>query len=414
MEISIDYEKLVKNLNMQESHISLIIIIDSENEIEYSSENQNFGEELRAITSTWESLEIKPIIILGKRFLILQVTSERLIATSLYKEGHLVAAKDDERIIIVICEPKGDLTSIYTMLGETLRTMSSKEPYMEQNVLLGRSMGQKIDYEYTPPESRILTEEEKIELQAKIDLAAEWIIESKKLIFFTGAGLSTESGIPDFRGPNGLWTRKDKGLRPLRPCSAEKIKPNSGHFAIVELLNFGKVDYVITQNADGLHSESGIPPEKLSELHGNKYYMICLDCNRKMTFKKAKWEKNVWGPGFKQIPIKKGQPTCPHCQGRIISSVISFGQKLPYEVLYESMIRSENSDLYFVVGSSCVVTPAANLIQLSKDNGAKLIILNLGETPYDETADIRFFNKVGDVLPPIVEKVKGRLIFKFN
>ncbi len=407
--MSIDYENLVKNLNIQESHISSIIIVESEKEIVYSSENWNFGEELAAITSTWETLEIKPIIILGKRFSTVQVTPERLIATSLSNKGHFVAAKDDERKIITICDPAGDLTSIFTILTETLRTVSTKEPYMDKDAILGKPMEHKIDNEYTPPESRILTEEEKIELKAKIDIAAEWIIESKKLVFFTGAGLSTESGIPDFRGLDGLWTRKDKGLRPLRPRSAAKIKPNSGHFAIVELLKLGRVDYVITQNADGLHSESGIPLEKLSELHGNKYYMVCLECNRKMTFKETNWDQSVWGPAFKQIPFKKSQPTCPYCQGRIVSSVISFGQKLPYDVLYESMIRSENSDLYFVVGSSCVVTPAANLIQLAKNNGAKLIILNLGETPYDKAADIRFFNKIGDILPPIVEKIKENL-----
>lgn len=410
--MSVDYSSVAEDLLKSEPSIRSITIIEGQKEIVYSTTNWDIEGELELILSIWTAVEIKPIPISRKKFSVLQASPERLVATSFRGEGHVVAAKDDKRKIIVQVAPNGDMHDIYSILVRTLKSLSPKELYMHKDAVLGKDLIQKRDADFRPPESKPLTEEDEIELKEKINLAAQWIVDSKYLIFFTGAGLSTESGIPDFRGPGGLWTRRDQGLRPLRPYPEDLIKPNSGHMAIVELLKMGKVDYVISQNADGLHLESGIPPEKLAELHGNKNFMVCLECDRKMTYEEAKWDRNVWGPGYKQIPVQEGQPTCPYCQGRIISSVVAFGQKLPYDELYESMKRSEKADLYFVVGSSCAVTPAANLVKLAKENGAKLIILNLGETPYDMAADMRFFNKIGNVLPPIVENVKGIMKIK--
>lgn len=245
-----------------------------------------------------------------------------------------------------------------------------------------------------------------MELEEKIELAAKWIAESKNLVIFTGAGISTASGLPDYRGPDGVWTRRDKGLPPLKSLPWDQVKPNLNHDAVVDLLKMGKLDYLISQNVDGLHAKSGIPFELLAELHGNMYFMKCLDCNKKMTFEDAGWDKNTWGPGYRTHPVREGQPTCPHCGGRIISSIVNFGDPLPYDELEESMRRSQNSDVFFVVGSSLVVTPAANMPGIAKKNGAKLIILNKGETPYDVVADLRFENLIEDVLPPIVERVK--------
>jgi mono-ADP-ribosyltransferase sirtuin 6 len=107
------------------------------------------------------------------------------------------------------------------------------------------------------------------DLKEKIDLAAKWIAESEKLVVFTGAGISTDSGLPDFRGPDGVWTRRDAGLPPPKSPPWDQVKPNIAHFSIVELLKIGKLDYLISQNVDGLHAKSGIPFEKLAELHGN-------------------------------------------------------------------------------------------------------------------------------------------------
>ncbi len=245
-----------------------------------------------------------------------------------------------------------------------------------------------------------------MDFEEKIDLAAKWIAESERLVIFTGAGISTGSGLPDYRGPDGVWTRRDKGLSPPKSPPWDQVKPNPNHYAIVELMEMEKLNYLISQNVDGLHAKSGIPFDMLSELHGNLYFMKCLSCNKKILFEEAGWDKNIWGPGYRTHPVREGQPTCPFCEGRIISSIVNFGDPLPYDELEESMQRSQNSDVFFVIGSSLVVTPAANMPRIAKENGAKLILLNKGDTPYDHVADIRFDNLIEEVLPPIMEKVK--------
>jgi len=245
-----------------------------------------------------------------------------------------------------------------------------------------------------------------MEIKEKINLAAKWIAESKRLVVFTGAGISTGSGLPDYRGPDGVWTRRDKGLPPPKSPPWDQVKPNPNHYAIVELMNMGKLNYLISQNVDGLHAKSGIPFDMLSELHGNLYFMKCLSCNKKILFEEAGWDKSKWGPGYRTYPIREGQPTCPHCNGRIISSIVNFGDPLPFDELQESIRRSERADVFFVIGSSLVVTPAANMPGIAKENGAKLILLNKGATPYDDVADIRFDNLIEDVLPQIMDKVK--------
>ncbi len=246
-----------------------------------------------------------------------------------------------------------------------------------------------------------------MEFEEKISLAAKWIAESERLVVFTGAGISTGSGLPDFRGPDGVWTRRDKGLPPPKPkVPYDQIKPNPNHYAIVELMKMGKLDYLISQNVDGLHAKSGIPFEILAELHGNQYFMKCLSCNRKMLFEEVGWDKSIWGPGYRSYPAREGQPTCPHCNGRLVSSIVNFGDYLPYDELKESEIRSGRADVFFVIGSSLVVSPAMHMPEIAKINGAKLIILNKGATPLDNWADIRFDNLIEDVLPPIMEKVK--------
>jgi len=245
-----------------------------------------------------------------------------------------------------------------------------------------------------------------MDFEEKINLAAKWIAESERLVIFTGAGISTGSGLPDYRGPDGVWTRRDKGLPPPKSPPWDQVKPNPSHYAIVELMEMGKLNYLISQNVDGLHAKSGIPFDMLSELHGNLYFMKCVSCNKKMLFEETGWDKNKWGPGYRTHPVREGQPTCPFCKGRIISSIVNFGDPLPYDELEESIQRSQNSDVFFVIGSSLVVTPAANMPGYAKEKGAKLILLNKGDTPYDDVADIRFDSLIEDVLPPIMEKVK--------
>jgi mono-ADP-ribosyltransferase sirtuin 6 len=245
-----------------------------------------------------------------------------------------------------------------------------------------------------------------MELEEKIELAAKWIYESNYLVIFTGAGISTESGLPDYRGPDGVWTRRDKGLPPPKSPPWDQVHPNQGHYAILELLELGKLDYLISQNVDGLHAKSGIPFEKLAELHGNMYFMKCLTCGKKLTFEEAGWDKKKFGQGYRTGRVRKNQPDCPDCEGRLISSIVNFGDSLPIDELEESQRRSQRSDVFFVIGSSLVVTPAAYMPEIAWRSGAKLIILNQGETPFDDVVNLRFFEAIGEILPNIVKRVK--------
>ncbi len=229
-------------------------------------------------------------------------------------------------------------------------------------------------------------------LNAKIQTLASWIYDSQYLVVFTGAGISTESGIPDFRGPDGVWTRRDKGLPPQPTAvSWDTIEPNSGHLSIVELQKLGKLKFLISQNVDNLHLKSGVDPTRLAELHGNKMKLRCTRCER--TFDKD-----------------TSLSAC-HCGGDFISSVIDFGQSLPQKDVQLSFEHSQKSDLFIVVGSSLVVTPAADMPKEALRAGSKLAIINQGETPFDQHADLRFYDAIGMVLPRAVKRLKRLMGF---
>jgi len=224
-------------------------------------------------------------------------------------------------------------------------------------------------------------------LKKRIKTLAQWMFEANYLVVFTGAGISTESGLPDFRGPDGMWTRRDKGL-PSKPMpSWDSVQPNQGHLAIVELQKLGKLKFLISQNIDNLHLRSGIKPELLAELHGN---IAKLRCERCETTTDA------------SLDLKR----CLHCGGKLVSSVVSFGQPLPRKDLELSRHHSEKSDLFIAVGSSLVVTPAAYMPREAIRTGAKLVIINEGETPFDSVCHLRFNEKIGDVLPQAVMELK--------
>jgi mono-ADP-ribosyltransferase sirtuin 6 len=221
----------------------------------------------------------------------------------------------------------------------------------------------------------------------KIQDLAQYLYESAYAVFFSGAGISTESGLPDFRGPNGVWTRRDKGLPP-RPLAAswDSVEPNSGHYAIVELQKIGKLKFLISQNVDNLHLKSGIRHELLAELHGNMTKLRCIRCQQTIDQASAK-------------------NRCP-CGGSLVSSVVDFGQSLPEKDLTLSFEHSRQSDLFVVVGSSLVVTPAAELPKEALMAGATLVILNQGETPFDSQAHLRFYEGIGEILPRAVKRLK--------
>jgi NAD-dependent SIR2 family protein deacetylase len=228
-------------------------------------------------------------------------------------------------------------------------------------------------------------------LKQRIELLAGWIAQAKHPVFFTGAGISTESGLPDFRGPDGVWTRRDEG-REVSPVEFDwaEARPNASHLALFELQEMGRLAFLISQNVDNLHLESGIRPELIAELHGNIYKLQCKSCGFKCD-------------NFPDLTI------CPMCEGRLASSVVDFGDSLPEKDLSEAEWHSQQSDLFVVVGSSLVVHPAASMPDVAMKAGAKLVIINQGATPLDGQCHLRFEEVTGEVLPLTVQEVRRLL-----
>lgn len=246
-----------------------------------------------------------------------------------------------------------------------------------------------------PNKDKIIKKNEipmKKSLEEKIQLLAEWIYESQYLVVFTGAGISTESGLPDFRGPNGLWTRQDKGLPPPPMTTPwEDMEPNKGHLAIVDLQKLGKLKFIISQNVDNLHLKSGIHPDLIAELHGNRTKLRCTSCGK--TYDKS-----------------TGQTKCS-CGGRLIGSVVDFGQSLPEKDLMLSFEHSSKCDLFIVLGSSLVVSPASDMPMQALQAGAKLVIINKGETPYDRYTALSFSENIGEVMPGVIKRLRNMMGF---
>jgi NAD-dependent SIR2 family protein deacetylase len=251
---------------------------------------------------------------------------------------------------------------------------------------------------------------DKRKLEQEIDTVARWIVEARHLVVFTGAGISTDSGIPDFRGPDGVWTRRDEGRpAPKWKVPADQIRPNAAHHALVELQRAGKLQFLITQNTDNLHRASGIDPDRIAELHGNGALVRCLGCDRQYPPAEVGWDRRRFGPGYRTDRPTPGQPACPACRGRLISSVVNFGDPMPERELTLSAEHAEQADLMLALGSSLVVQPAASLVGLAVQSGAKLVLVNRGETPYDAIATLRSSNGIGDVIPAAVERAKRAL-----
>ena len=244
------------------------------------------------------------------------------------------------------------------------------------------------------------------------------VVQSKKLVVFTGAGMSTESGISDFRSPGGVWSRFDQNeLTFQKFLSSEESRekywefstsswaemaaaqPNPGHHAIAELDNIGKLDCVITQNIDGLHHRSGIPEEKVIELHGTARWVNCLECGQRYPREQI---QDRLGGGIKV-------PRCDSCGGIMKPATISFGQAMPQQETSQAQNRAAACDLFLVAGSSLVVYPAAQMPLIAKDSGAGLIIINLTPTPHDPYADIVIHDQTGPALSQIMDRVKASL-----
>ncbi|MFW9854557.1 MAG: NAD-dependent deacetylase [Candidatus Thorarchaeota archaeon] len=241
-----------------------------------------------------------------------------------------------------------------------------------------------------------------------VERVADIVRKSKYLVAFTGAGISTESGLPDYRGPEGVWTRRDRGLPP--PQSAQPIevtKPNPGHFALFELCKLGILKFVISQNVDNLHLKSGVPSSMLAELHGNYGLLKCLDCDERYAKNRVKWDNKIHGTGFRTEKPINGQPRCPACNGRLISSVVNFNDPMPEREMRQSEHHSRQCDVMLVIGSSLSVFPAANFPILAKQSGSQVIIINEGVTELDHMADIRIEAKSGVFLPLMVRQINA-------
>ncbi|MEM7252060.1 MAG: Sir2 family NAD-dependent protein deacetylase [Pseudomonadota bacterium] len=235
------------------------------------------------------------------------------------------------------------------------------------------------------------------------------IEEAQRIVVFTGAGISTESGIPDFRSPGGIWTqykpiefndfisseemRAEAWRRKFATDETmSKANPNSGHVAIAKLVSAHKVTSVITQNVDGLHQASGIPDAQVIELHGNTTYATCLDC----------------GHRYELAPIREAfeadgtLPICEACGGIVKTATISFGQSMPQQQMMRAQEETEACDMFIAIGSSLVVYPAAGFPAYAKDRGASLVILNRDPTDFDGIADLVLNREIGQTLTAAV------------
>ncbi len=247
---------------------------------------------------------------------------------------------------------------------------------------------------------------EKIHIEKQeVEEVANLILNSNYLIVFTGAGISTESGLADFRGKNGVWTRRDKGLPPPKSKHFDEVDPNAGHLAILELQNLGYMKFLISQNVDNLHLKSGIKPELIAELHGNYKFMKCIDCDERFRRDDIGWNREIHGRGFRTEEQQPNQPICPQCKGRLISSVINFNDPMPEKEMRISKEHTNKCDLMIVVGSSLAVQPASGFPNKAKRNGAKLVIINIDPTPLDLKADIKIEVPAGDFLAEVLKKI---------
>jgi NAD-dependent deacetylase len=241
--------------------------------------------------------------------------------------------------------------------------------------------------------------------QHDLTALARLIERSRRAVIFTGAGISTESGIPDFRSPGGIWTRmapidfesflasetarRESWRRRFETDAVMRdARPNRGHRAVAELVRRGTVSVVITQNIDGLHQASGLAEDQVIELHGNTTYAHCLDCAER-------YEIAALRPAFERVGKA---PRCARCDGFVKTATISFGQPMPAEPMRRAQQETLAADLFIVVGSSLVVFPAAGFPELAKRNGAALAILNREPTHLDPVADAVVKRSIGEAL----------------
>jgi NAD-dependent deacetylase len=247
----------------------------------------------------------------------------------------------------------------------------------------------------------------------RVDLAeiAGWLREARSVVVLTGAGISTESGIPDFRGPQGTWTKDPKAeklanlhyymndpevrvaswqARLVHPAWA--AEPNAGHRALADLERRGHLDALVTQNIDGLHQKAGSSPDRVIEIHGTMREVTCMACGERAPMERA----------LDRVRAGEADPPCRSCGGILKSATISFGQSLVAEDLIRAEKAARGSDLFLALGTTLTVYPVAYLPEMALESGARLVIANAQPTPFDGQADAVLRGALGEVLPQLV------------
>jgi NAD-dependent deacetylase len=249
-----------------------------------------------------------------------------------------------------------------------------------------------------------------------IDDARRRIDAARRVVVLTGAGISTESGIPDFRGPEGLWTRNPQAQRMFtlqtyvsdpevrrqswrnrRDHPAWTAEPNAGHQALVDLERSGRLRAIVTQNIDGLHQRAGSDPARVIEMHGTLWSAECLGCRRRVPMAGV----------LDRVDRGEEDPPCEVCGGLLKSATISFGQALDRDVLRTATAAAGDCDVFVAIGTSLTVQPAATLPDLARSAGARLVVVNAEPTPYDVVADAVVREPIGQVLPRLVPEPVG-------
>jgi NAD-dependent deacetylase len=243
---------------------------------------------------------------------------------------------------------------------------------------------------------------------------AGWLHDARAIVILTGAGISTESGIPDFRGPQGVWTKNpaaektatlqyyvsDPEVRKLAwqnrlRSEMWNAEPNSGHRAIADLAGVANVHTLVTQNVDGLHHAAGSDPEAIVEIHGTVHFAKCLACD---------W-RGPMAETLDRVRAGEEDPRCLECGGMLKSATISFGENLVASDLMRAQRAAEACDVFLALGTSLGVYPAAALPEIAMTHGARLVIVNAQETPFDQYADAVSHAALGDLLPALVARV---------
>lgn len=251
-----------------------------------------------------------------------------------------------------------------------------------------------------------------------LDDVAGWIGDARSVVALTGAGISTESGIPDFRGPDGMWTRDPRAERlsnigyyladaQVRRESWRRrvehpawgAEPNAGHRALVDLERAGRLRLLVTQNIDGLHLAAGTDPDRLVEIHGTIRETACLTCADRRPMRET----------LDRVRGGEADPPCLACGGILKSATVSFGQNLDPALIERAEDAAATCDLFLAIGTSLTVYPVARLPEIALDAGARLVIVNAEPTPLDDRADAVLRGQAGDILPALVEATRARI-----